>query len=262
MEAIAVPLSFLVLVWVFGGLLAAALPVAIGGMSILGALAVLRVITFTTDVSIFALNLSTALGLALAIDYTLLIISRYRDEMATGATRDDALVTDHGHRGTHGAVLGDDRRAVDGRDDPVPDALPQVVRLRGHRHGRVHRDRRRRRHARSHRPPRGSLERVRRSTAGAPDARQAGAGQRSRRAGVLVPRQRRSPCAAPGPSGWPSSRCSSSSALPSSACGGAFPTTACCRSRRPPARSATSCAATSPTTPRRRSTSSSPTPAA
>ena len=92
MEAIAIPLSFLVLVWVFGGLLAAAVPIAIGGMSILGALAVLRLITFTTDVSIFALNLSTALGLALAIDYTLLIISRYRDEMASGATRDDALM--------------------------------------------------------------------------------------------------------------------------------------------------------------------------
>jgi len=92
MEAIAIPLSFLVLVWVFGGLFAAALPVAIGGMSILGTLAVLRLITFATDVSIFALNLSTALGLALAIDYTLLIVSRFRDEMAGGATRDDALV--------------------------------------------------------------------------------------------------------------------------------------------------------------------------
>ncbi len=92
MEAIAVPLSFVVLVWVFGGLFTAALPVAIGGMSILGSLAVLRLIAFTTDVSIFALNLSTALGLALAIDYTLLIVSRFRDEMAGGATRDDALV--------------------------------------------------------------------------------------------------------------------------------------------------------------------------
>jgi RND superfamily putative drug exporter len=92
MEAIAVPLSFIVLVWVFGGLFTAALPVAIGGMSILGALAVLRLIAFTTDVSIFALNLSTALGLALAIDYTLLIVSRFRDEIARGGTRDDALV--------------------------------------------------------------------------------------------------------------------------------------------------------------------------
>src|SRR5258705_495682 len=91
-EAIAIPLSFIVLVWVFGGLFAAALPVAIGGMSILGSLAVLRLVAFTTDVSIFALNLTTALGLALAIDYTLLIVSRFRDEMAGGATRDDALV--------------------------------------------------------------------------------------------------------------------------------------------------------------------------
>jgi RND superfamily putative drug exporter len=92
MESIAIPLSFLVLVWVFGGLLAAALPIVVGAMAILGALAVLRIVTFFTDVSIFALNLSSALGLALAIDYTLLIISRYRDELAGGASRDDALV--------------------------------------------------------------------------------------------------------------------------------------------------------------------------
>jgi RND superfamily putative drug exporter len=91
MESLAIPLSFLVLVWVFGGLLAAALPVAVGVMAILGALAVLRIISFTTDVSIFALNLTTAMGLALAIDYTLLMISRFRDELAEGASRDDAL---------------------------------------------------------------------------------------------------------------------------------------------------------------------------
>ena len=54
------------LVWVFGGLLAAALPMAVGALAIVGSMAVLRLITFTTDVSIFALNLSTALGLALA----------------------------------------------------------------------------------------------------------------------------------------------------------------------------------------------------
>jgi RND superfamily putative drug exporter len=92
MELIAIPLSFIVLVWVFGGLLAAALPVAVGVMAILGALSVLRLLAFTTDVSIFALNLSAAMGLALAIDYTLLMISRFRDELADGATRDDALV--------------------------------------------------------------------------------------------------------------------------------------------------------------------------
>ena len=91
METIAIPLSFLVLVWVFGGVLAAALPVAVGGLAIFGSMAVLRAITFATDVSIFALNLCVATGLALAIDYTLLILSRFRDELANGAGRDEAL---------------------------------------------------------------------------------------------------------------------------------------------------------------------------
>ena len=97
MELIAVPLSFLVLVWVFGGLLAAMLPIAISGMAIVGGMSLLRLITYATDVSIFALNLTTAIGLALAIDYTLLIISRYREEIANGADRDSA---------TDGALYG------------------------------------------------------------------------------------------------------------------------------------------------------------
>lgn len=92
MESIAIPLSFLVLVWVFGGLVAAALPMTIGALAIVGSMSVLRLITFSTDVSIFALNLSTALGLALAIDYTLLIVSRYRDELADGVPREKALI--------------------------------------------------------------------------------------------------------------------------------------------------------------------------
>jgi len=92
MELIAVPLSFLVLVWVFGGLLAAALPMALGALAVVGTLSVLRLVTFTTEVSIFALNLSTAMSMALAIDYTLLIVSRYRDELAEGGDRDEALI--------------------------------------------------------------------------------------------------------------------------------------------------------------------------
>jgi putative drug exporter of the RND superfamily len=92
MEIIALPMSFLVLIWVFGGLLAAALPMALGALAVVGSMSVLRLVTFTTEVSIFALNLSTALGLALAIDYTLLIVSRYRDELAEGSDRDEALI--------------------------------------------------------------------------------------------------------------------------------------------------------------------------
>ena len=92
MESLAIPLSFLVLVWVFGGLLTAALPICLGGLAIVGSMSVLRLISFGTDVSTYALNLSSALGLALAIDYTLLIISRYRDELADGSAPDEALV--------------------------------------------------------------------------------------------------------------------------------------------------------------------------
>jgi RND superfamily putative drug exporter len=92
MESIAIPLSFVALVWVFGGLLAAALPIAVGLIAIVGSMSILRLITFSTEVSIFALNLSTAMGLALAIDYTLLILSRYRDELAEGTAPSEALI--------------------------------------------------------------------------------------------------------------------------------------------------------------------------
>ena len=92
MELIAIPLSFVALMWVFGGLFAAGLPMAVGLFAIVGSLAVLRTITFFTDVSLFAMNLTAAMGLALAVDYTLLIVSRYRDEIADGVSPDDAVV--------------------------------------------------------------------------------------------------------------------------------------------------------------------------
>ncbi len=92
MESLALPLSFLVLIWVFGGLIASALPVAVGVFAILGCMASLHAISMFAHVSIFALNLSIAMGMALAIDYTLLILSRFRDELAQGRTRDAALV--------------------------------------------------------------------------------------------------------------------------------------------------------------------------
>lgn len=90
-EAIAIPLSFLALAWVFGGLLAAALPLVVGVLAIAGALATLRTVTFFADVSTFALNITAALAMALAIDYTLLIVSRFRDQLAEGDDRTVAL---------------------------------------------------------------------------------------------------------------------------------------------------------------------------
>ncbi|AZG45029.1 MMPL family transporter [Gordonia insulae] len=92
-EGIAIPISFVVLIVVFGGLVAAALPVVIGIVAIVGTFALLRLIAEFTDVSIFALNLTTALGLALAIDYTLLIVTRYREEVTGGAPRPAAIAT-------------------------------------------------------------------------------------------------------------------------------------------------------------------------
>ena len=92
-EAIALPLSLIVLVWVFGGFFAALLPLVVGGLAIVGTLGMLRVITMFADVSIFSLDLTTAMGLALAIDYTLLLIYRYREEYAAVGDRDVALRT-------------------------------------------------------------------------------------------------------------------------------------------------------------------------
>ncbi|MEI7714706.1 MAG: MMPL family transporter [Mycobacterium sp.] len=91
-QAIAAPVSFAALIWVFGGLLAAALPMAVAGFAIVGSLAALRGLALVTHVSIFALDLGAALGMALAVDYTLLIISRYRDELGAGRQRDEALI--------------------------------------------------------------------------------------------------------------------------------------------------------------------------
>jgi RND superfamily putative drug exporter len=92
MELIAIPVTFVALVSIFGGLNAALLPLVVGLFSILGAMSVLRTLTYFTDVSIFSLNLTIAMGLGLAIDYSLLIINRYREEVAVGMTREDALV--------------------------------------------------------------------------------------------------------------------------------------------------------------------------
>lgn len=84
-ELIALPVTLVLLVMVFGSAVAALLPLGIGIVAILGTNAVLRGLTEFTDVSVFAMNLTTALGLGLAIDYALFIVRRFREELSTGA---------------------------------------------------------------------------------------------------------------------------------------------------------------------------------
>ncbi|MFD3922002.1 MMPL family transporter [Streptomyces sp. NPDC058595] len=90
-EAIAIPLTLLLLLFVFGSVVAALLPLAIAVIAILGSFATLFVLGSITDVSNSATNLTTALGLGLGIDYALLMISRFREQLATGASVDDAV---------------------------------------------------------------------------------------------------------------------------------------------------------------------------
>ncbi len=79
-ELIAFPLLALLVLLTFRGLVAAAMPVVIGGASVLGTLACLRLLSNVVGISIFALNLAVLLGLGLAVDYGLFLVSRYREE--------------------------------------------------------------------------------------------------------------------------------------------------------------------------------------
>jgi RND superfamily putative drug exporter len=90
-ELIAFPLTLLVLALVFRGLFAALLSLAMGGVAVVGTLAVLQVLTTMTPVSVFALNVCTALGLALTVDYSLLIVKRFREALALSDSVPDAI---------------------------------------------------------------------------------------------------------------------------------------------------------------------------
>ena len=91
-EIIAVPIVLLLLIFVFGSLVSAGLPLFVGGMAILGSFFVVWVVSEVTDVSIFALNLITGLGLGLGIDYSLLVVNRFREERALGNSVREATV--------------------------------------------------------------------------------------------------------------------------------------------------------------------------
>ncbi|MCI3935192.1 MMPL family transporter [Streptomyces sp. AN091965] len=90
-ETIAVPLILLLLLVVFGTVVSALLPLAIALIAVVGVFAELYVVGSVTDVSIFAINLTTALGLGLGVDYALLMISRFREQLAAGASVEDAV---------------------------------------------------------------------------------------------------------------------------------------------------------------------------
>ena len=90
-ESISIPLTFILLAFVFGGLVASAMPLLVGVSAILGSFLVIYLITFFTGVSIFALNLITGLGLGLGIDYSLLMVNRFREELHAGKSVDEAI---------------------------------------------------------------------------------------------------------------------------------------------------------------------------
>ncbi|WP_017544962.1 MMPL family transporter [Nocardiopsis prasina] len=90
-ELITLPVLLLLLVLIFGGLVAGLVPLAVGGLAILGSLTVLRALTSVTEVSVFAINVATLLGLGLAIDYGLFMVSRFREELGRGRTVPDAV---------------------------------------------------------------------------------------------------------------------------------------------------------------------------
>jgi putative drug exporter of the RND superfamily len=91
-ESIAFPITLVLLVIVFGSLVAAGLPLLVGVLAIAGSFLVLYVVSAITEVSVYSLNLATALGLGLAIDYSLFVVSRFREELRQGLEPHDAVV--------------------------------------------------------------------------------------------------------------------------------------------------------------------------
>jgi putative drug exporter of the RND superfamily len=85
-ELISLPFAILALLWVFGSLVAAAVPGVVGGAAVLCTLGAMALLARITDLSVFSLNLVTMLGLGLGIDYSLFVVSRFREELAAGSS--------------------------------------------------------------------------------------------------------------------------------------------------------------------------------
>jgi trehalose monomycolate/heme transporter len=81
-ETISMPLVLILCLIIFGSVVAALMPVGIGAIAVFGSFAIIRLLTSVTDISVFAINIITMLGMGLAIDYALFVVSRFREELA------------------------------------------------------------------------------------------------------------------------------------------------------------------------------------
>ncbi len=163
-EIVSLPLAALALLVVFGAVVAAGLPLAVGGGAVVVALALIWVVAGLTQMSIFVLNLATLLGLGLGVDYSLLMTSRFREELGRRRTADrggadavaEAVAVDGHDRRPGGLLLGPHRPARADRADPVRVPDPALGGDRRRHRGRPGGDR-------GADPPAGDPERPRRS---------------------------------------------------------------------------------------------------
>ena len=166
------PIVLLLALLIFGSLVAASMPALVGLLAMVGALALVRVLTKFTEVSIFSVNVISLLGIGLAIDYALFVISRFREELALLPEDDPDAVgdrdpADHVDRRPHRALLRPDRRRGDVEPADLPAGVPQEHGVRRHG-GRARRD--------AGRPDRAARRRCGCSAAGSTGAGCPGAG--------------------------------------------------------------------------------------
>jgi uncharacterized membrane protein YdfJ with MMPL/SSD domain len=105
-EGFSMPVLLILLLVIFGSLAAASLPVAIGGVAILGSFTVLRLLTMATTVSVYSVNITTILGLGLGIDYGLFMVTRFREELHRQPTVEQAVARTVATAGRTVAVSG------------------------------------------------------------------------------------------------------------------------------------------------------------
>jgi trehalose monomycolate/heme transporter len=105
-EGLSMPVLLILLLVIFGSLAAASLPLAIGGIAILGSFTALRLLTLFTPVSIYSINITTILGLGLAIDYGLFVVGRFREELRKSGSTEAALARTMATAGRTVAVSG------------------------------------------------------------------------------------------------------------------------------------------------------------